>query len=64
LCCRLDLVLVLALEVGLIVLLFGCVVWHWLRFVFYEQREGERRRHERRRERLRHRGPPWSDPRV
>ena len=51
-------------EVGLLVLIFGCVVWHWLYFLFHESKEGERRKNEKRRERREYRGPPWSDPEI
>ena len=59
-----ELVSIMAQEVGLIVLVFGCVVWHWLRHIFYESKEGLRRKNEQRRERLKYRGPPWKDPEI
>ena len=51
-------------EAALLILVFGCVVWHWLYFLFYESKEGERRKNERRQERREYRGPPWSDPEI
>ena len=60
----LELVSLLALEVGLLVLIFGCCVWHWLYHLFYEMNEGKRRKEQERRERREYRGPPWSDPEI
>ena len=56
--------LLLSPEVGLLVIIFGVCVWHWLYFLFYESKEGERRKDERREERRKYRGPPWSDPEI
>tara|TARA_Y100000022_G_C12930436_1_gene231375 strand:- start:49 stop:297 length:249 start_codon:yes stop_codon:yes gene_type:complete len=56
--------LLLSPEVGLLVLIFGVCVWHWLYFLFYESKEGERRKDERREERRKYRGPPWGDPEI
>ena len=56
--------LLLSPEVGLLVLLVGVCVWHWLWFLFVEQKEGERRKDERRREKREYRGPPWGDPEI
>jgi hypothetical protein len=59
-----ELVSIMAAEVGLLVLVFGCVVWHWLYHLFYEMGEGKRRKNEERREKRKYRGPPWVDPEV
>ncbi len=56
--------LLLSPEVGLLVLLVGVCVWHWLYFLFYEMNEGKRRKDERKQERRKYRGPPWSDPEI
>ena len=55
---------ILGAEVGLLILLVGVCVWHWLWFLFYEQNEGKRRKDERRREKRKYRGLPWGDPEV
>ena len=56
--------LLLSPEVGLLVIIFGVCVWHWLYFLFYESKEGERRKDERREEKRKYRGPPWGDPEI
>jgi hypothetical protein len=60
----LELVSIMAAEVGLLVLVTGCVVWHWLFYLFYEKHEGKRRKNEERRQKRKYRGPPWVDPEV